>query len=116
MSESQTPNLGIKHTLYIFNLKFVLQKNEKGYKGYFSEINSDYVFVPLNYLPSLNGLNSYQIYFLEDSVEEAMNYSHKINRIRAKSIDLSLMEDLANQITVANSWISQQPNIDLIRI
>ena len=45
-----------------------------------------------------------------------MSYSHKINRIRANSIDLSLLEDLANQITVANSWISQQPNIDLIRI
>jgi predicted AlkP superfamily phosphohydrolase/phosphomutase/tetratricopeptide (TPR) repeat protein len=80
------------------------------------EIDSDYVFVPLNYLPSLNGFNSYQIYFVDGSDEEAMSYSHKINRIRANSIDLSLLEDLANQTTVANSWISQQPNIDLIRI
>jgi hypothetical protein len=74
------------------------------------------VYVPLNYLPSLNGMNSYQIYFIEDSIEEAMNYTHKINRIRANSIDLSLLQDLSNQITVANTWISQQPNIDLIRV
>ena len=84
--------------------------------NWLDEIDSDYVFVPLNYLPSLNGFNSYQIYLVEGSDEDAMSYSHKINRIRANSIDLSLLEDLANQITIANSWISQQPNIDLIRI
>ncbi|MFM7681604.1 MAG: tetratricopeptide repeat protein, partial [Bacteroidota bacterium] len=84
--------------------------------NWLDDLSSDYIYVPLNYLPSLNGMSSYQIYFLEDSVEEAMNYSHKINRIRANSIDLSLLADLDKQITVANSWISQQPNIDLIRI
>jgi hypothetical protein len=84
--------------------------------NWLDELDSDYVYVPLNYLPSLNGLSSYQIYFVDGSEEEAMSYSHKINRIRANSIDLSLLEDLANQITIANSWISQQPNIDLIRI
>jgi hypothetical protein len=84
--------------------------------NWLDELDSDYVYVPLNYLPSLNGLSSYQIYFVDGSDEEAMSYSHKINRIRANSIDLSLLEDLANQITIANSWISQQPNIDLIRI
>ena len=84
--------------------------------NWLNEMVSDFVFVPLNYLPSLNGFNSYQIYFVGGSEEEAMKYSHKINRIRANSIDLGLLDDLANQITVANSWISQQPNIDLLRI
>jgi tetratricopeptide (TPR) repeat protein len=84
--------------------------------NWLNEMVSDFVFVPLNYLPSLNGFNSYQIYFVGGSEEEAMKYSHKINRIRVNSINLGLLDDLANQITVANSWISQQPNIDLLRI
>jgi tetratricopeptide (TPR) repeat protein len=84
--------------------------------NWLDDLISDYVYVPLNFLPSLNGFNSYQIYFVGGSEEDAMNYSHKINRIRANSIDLNLLEDLSNQIVVANTWISQQPNIDLIRI
>ena len=79
------------------------------------QLDSDFVFIPLNYLPSLNGFHSYQIYFLENTEEEAMKYIHKLNRIKERTIDIGLLDDLKNQLLVANSWISQQPNIDLIR-
>jgi hypothetical protein len=44
-----------------------------------------------------------------------MKYIHKLNRIKERTIDIGLLDDLKNQLLVANSWISQQPNIDLIR-
>jgi len=47
MDHSQNPKMGINHTLFLFNLKFVLQKNEKGYKGYFTKANSGNVPTPL---------------------------------------------------------------------
>jgi predicted AlkP superfamily phosphohydrolase/phosphomutase/tetratricopeptide (TPR) repeat protein len=84
--------------------------------NWLENINSDYVFVPLNYIPSLNGLNSYQVYFITESKEEAMNYLFKINKIKQDSISLGLLNDFQNQLDIVNTWFGQQPNIDLIRL
>lgn len=84
-------------------------------ENWLDELDAEYAFIPLNYLPSLNGFHSYQIYFVESKKEDAMKYVHKINRLKDATIDLGLLNELENQVIVANSWISQQPNIDLIR-
>ena len=83
--------------------------------NWLEKIDSEYVYVPLTYIPSLNGFHSYQMNFVESKEEEAMEYFHKVNRFRKNTIDLELLSDLKDQILIANTWINQQPNIDLIR-
>lgn len=37
----ESEKLGIKHILFMFGVKFVLQKNSRGYKGYFVNPQSE---------------------------------------------------------------------------
>ena len=83
-----------------------------GEKDWNNELETEFIYVPLNLISSLNGYRSYEILFLEESADESMKYILKYKRFKEASIDLSLLEDLKKQERVALIWINQQPNLD----
>ena len=84
-----------------------------GEKEWINNSESEFIFIPLNLISSLNAYNSYEILLIKENADESMKYILKQKRFKEASIDLSLLEDLKKQERIALIWINQQPNLDL---
>jgi len=76
------------------------------------KIETNYIFVPLNLVSSLNAYSTYEIIFINENVDDSMKYILNHKKIKDATIDIPLLEDLKKQERVAHIWINQQPNLD----
>jgi predicted AlkP superfamily phosphohydrolase/phosphomutase/tetratricopeptide (TPR) repeat protein len=73
-------------------------------------------FVPINFIPSLNAKYSYRFLFVEEDVDNITEWVHAKNQIKSETYNPDLVKSLLKQEQVARTWMSQQPNIDVLYI
>ena len=78
------------------------------------EINEDVIFVPIGLIPSLIMQYSYRILYVKDEYENTMEFINSKSKIRKKTFDKELLDDLIKQENRTMIWMNQQPSLDIL--
>ncbi len=82
-------------------------------KDWLKGIDGDVIYIPLQYLPSLNSHNLYKFIFIKDSLEDATEYINKNSKIRANTFNFELISSLKDIEERTKSWFGRQPDVDV---
>lgn len=85
-------------------------------REWIEDVEENIIYVPLSHLPSLFMIYSYRILYVNDSIENAMDYTNRLQKIRTNTLNSELLVNIENQENRAKLWIDQQPALDVLYI
>lgn len=85
-------------------------------KQWLDEMTEDIIYVPINLLGSLPMRFTYRILYINDDLEDAMSYLTEKSKLREKSYNPEVLDNLERQQNIARIWIDQQPTLDVYYI
>jgi predicted AlkP superfamily phosphohydrolase/phosphomutase/tetratricopeptide (TPR) repeat protein len=87
-----------------------------GDRDWIEGIKEDVIYIPIGLLPSLIMRYSYRILYVKDEYENAMEFINHKTKIRTKTLDSKLLDDLKKQENRAVIWVNQQPSLDILHL
>lgn len=81
---------------------------------WFNNFSERICYVPISFLPSLNAKYSYRFLFVEERPEQLVEWVHAKNKIKEGTYNKELIDVLIDKEKVARTWMSHQPNIDVL--
>jgi hypothetical protein len=85
-------------------------------KNWFSALQENLVFVPVNLVPSIPPQYSLRIILVDTSAEEGMRYLMEKVRPGAQAFNQELIDNVSFAERQMRTWISQQPDLDVIYV
>ena len=85
-------------------------------KDWFSKINEKIIYVPINYIASLSAKYSFRILYINDELDTVIDDTHKKIKRKNNTFDADLIEMYSKHERVARTWMSHQPNLDILYI
>lgn len=85
-------------------------------KSWMDDRRGDLVYVPLNFIGSIPVKFSYRILYVNDNFESVMMFLNKLDRLKENTFNQKVLEGLQHQESVAQTWLSQQPSLDIVYI
>ncbi len=85
-------------------------------KEWFSKQADRIVYVPMQFLPSLNAFYSYKFVYINEDINTVAEDINSQLKIKKGTFNTELMDALEKQERVSRLWISQQPNLDIVYI
>ncbi|MEN9998419.1 MAG: hypothetical protein RI922_1409 [Bacteroidota bacterium] len=82
-------------------------------KDWFSQLEGDVIYLPLQYFPSLNSRNLNKFIFIKDSLEDTIEHMNKKAKIKANTFNFELMNNLNKIEESTKSWFGKQPDVDV---
>lgn len=85
-------------------------------KNWLSEIQEKVCYVPLNYVGSLSGKFDYSFIFVQDDLTSSIDFIQQQEGGRSGTFDVDLFKAMEKQMRTVQTWLSQQPNLDVLYI
>jgi tetratricopeptide (TPR) repeat protein len=83
-------------------------------KEWLEEIEEDFIYVPIGLIPSLVMKYSYRILYVKDEFENVSDFINSRNKMKRKTFDQELFDDLVKQENRTMIWMNQQPSLDIL--
>jgi len=84
--------------------------------NWLSKYKEKIIFLPLNFIASLNDIYSYRFIYVLDNIHNVTQQTNKKMKIKSSTYNKDLMEAFEKQERVAKIWLGQQPNLDIVYI
>lgn len=84
--------------------------------NWLSNFKEKIIFLPLNFIPSLNDKYTYRFVYVIESIHNATQLTNRKMKIKSNTYNKDLMEAFEKQERVAKLWLDQQPNLDVFYI
>lgn len=85
-------------------------------KDWFSKMKEKIIYLPINYIASLNAKYSFRILYINDELDAVIDDTHKKIKRKNNTFDADLIEMYSKHERVARTWMSHQPNLDILYI
>jgi hypothetical protein len=85
-------------------------------KEWFSKQKESIVYVPMQFLPSLNAFYAYKFIYVNEDINVVANEMNEQLKIKKSTYNTELIDALKKQQDVSRLWISQQPNLDIVYV
>lgn len=83
-------------------------------KNWLSDIAAKVCYVPLKYIGSLSGNFDYSFIFVNDDLNNATEHIQQQEGKRTETFDVDLHKAMEKQLRTVQTWLSQQPNLDVL--
>jgi predicted AlkP superfamily phosphohydrolase/phosphomutase len=83
-------------------------------KNWLSEIKEKVCYIPLKYVGSLSGRFDYSFIFVDDDLANATELIQQQEGGRKATFDVELHKAMEKQLRTVQTWLSQQPNLDVL--
>lgn len=121
-----SPGLKLKQVLSLLNEKGykiggdttdILGKNTSLLdKDWFSKQNENIIYVPMQFLSSLNAFYAYKFIYVNEDINVVAEEINAELKIKEGTYNTDLIDALKKQQNVSRLWIAQQPNLDIIYV